>query len=85
MRTSPDLYRYDGWGQDTWPGLDEDDYLPLRGGLDEVHVSLFVPEAPTRLVEAERDQALIDATDADNECVHGHLPGDGNRACGCWA
>lgn len=46
-------------------------------------VSLFVPESPTRLVEAERDQALIDATRADDECPHGNLPIDGED-CGCW-
>lgn len=84
MRTNPDLYRYDAWGQDTWPGLDEDEYRPLKGGLDEVHVSLFVAESPTRLVEAERDQALIDATSVDNECEHGQLSGDRNPTCGCW-
>lgn len=53
MRTNPDLYRYDAWGQDTWPGLDEDEYRPLKGGLDEVHVSLFVAESPTRLVDGQ--------------------------------
>lgn len=55
----------------------------MTAGMDDTRVSLFVPESPSRLVEVERDQALIDATSADNECRHGNLPADGEE-CGCW-
>lgn len=76
---------YDAWGHDRRKHPGEQQWIDdMRGGMDERRISLFVPESPTRLVEREADQALVDATNADNECVHGNLPDDPGLLCDCW-
>lgn len=34
--------------------------------------------------ETERVQAMIQLTDVESECAHGHLPADRNVVCACW-
>lgn len=66
--------------------FDVQEYQREAAGLDlgRTLVELVVPTAPAHLAVAGRARALIDATSADNECVHGKLPGDAVQTCGCW-
>lgn len=53
--------------------------------LARTMVEPVFPSAAAHLVLIERNQRIIDATDADRECVHGKLPGDRVQTCDCWA
>lgn len=66
--------------------FDVQEYQREADGMDlgRTLIELVVPTAPGHLAVAERVQALIDATSADNKCAHGKLPGDAVQTCGCW-
>jgi hypothetical protein len=52
--------------------------------LAQTTVEVVFARAATHLALIERNQRLIDATDADRECEHGKLPGDRMQTCDCW-